>query len=103
MDQNKHFAELVGAEIDWIGCTQFSGGVCDWAGEVSDTFCNDCIHATPLDYAADPRLVLREMRKREDWSRFGREELYYMDLVGLVLDTTGKLRDAAIEWLERGK
>ena len=63
------------------------------------------------DYAADPRLVLREMMKREDWDRFV-EYIYhkqpsdinrlspYAELVfNYIPDTTGKLRDVGIEFM----
>ena len=67
------------------------------------------------DYAADPRLVLREMEKRKDWPVFVKrigariEDRYTgqppVDFVraDLILDNTGNLRDAAIEFLERVK
>ena len=66
------------------------------------------------DYAADPRLVLREMMKREDWIDFfqwASDHKKMLDYNGrgsvfiklkYLLDTTGKLRDIAIEWLEKG-
>jgi len=51
------------------------------------------------DYAADPRLVLREMMKRKEWIEFRWFiDDCWVDLI--VLDTTGKLRDLAIEWLK---
>lgn len=85
------------------------------------------------NYAADPRLVLREMRKRKDFNHFlrycngttgaveggeyaifdvkyepsgrreRREEHYKYTKrisVSYILDETGKLRDAAIEFLK---
>ena len=63
-----------------------------------------------LDYAADPRLVLREMMKREDWDSFC-DYIGYLDFsedgyplryvrMDYILDITGKLRDAAIEFLK---
>jgi len=71
------------------------------------------------DYAADPRLVLREMMKKEDYFRFAFSlynnlewpaESEYQQilmqrsiLIDYILDTTGKLRDAAIEFIEKGK
>jgi hypothetical protein len=61
------------------------------------------------DFVSDARLVLREMAKREDYVEF----LTYLDkwwmpdglisLVDLILDTTGKLRDLAIEFLNMGE
>ena len=75
--------------------------------------CKDYFHHTNPDYCADPRLVIEAMMERKDWPLF-------LDYVGgdyyppadplagnislidcnLILDKTGKLRDAAIEWLE---
>lgn len=74
---------------------------------------------TTPDYVADPRLVLREMRGREDFSyflsflMFGSEhdcledELIYaeatLQIVDFILDETGKLAQLALEWLGREK
>jgi hypothetical protein len=71
------------------------------------------------DYVSDPRLVLREMQKREGFScflsflMFGSEndcledELIYaeatLQIVDLILDDTGKLAQLALDWLEREK
>jgi hypothetical protein len=71
------------------------------------------------DYVGDPRLVLREMQKREGFScflsflMFGSEndcledELIYaeatLQIVDLILDDTGKLAQLALDWLEREK
>lgn len=61
------------------------------------------------DYATDPRLVLREMMKREDWSEFisaiycsssRTNECSIEWAFSLILDTTGLLRDKAIEFLK---
>lgn len=63
------------------------------------------------DFASDPRLVLREMMKRKDWPIFAKtlkysigDREYHGDTqtVGIIyiLDTTGRLRDAAIKFLE---
>ena len=59
------------------------------------------------DYATDPRLVLMEMMKREDWldfrllmNRYSYDHLTCVE-IELILDTTGKLRDMAIEWLNK--
>jgi len=70
-------------------------------------------HEDIPDFKSDARLVIEAMMEREDWPLF-------LDYVGgdyyppadplagnislidcnLILDKTGKLRDAAIEWLE---
>ena len=61
------------------------------------------------DYAADSRLVLKEMMKRKDWLRFKKyiNKDSYDHLIcisiDLILDTTGKLRDLAIDWLKETK
>uniref|UniRef100_A0A6M3JCU7 Uncharacterized protein n=1 Tax=viral metagenome TaxID=1070528 RepID=A0A6M3JCU7_9ZZZZ len=56
--------------------------------------------------------LLRTLIKREDWPAFvntiGSQyiNIYHYNTravdVDIILDTTGKLRDAAIEWLEGG-
>ena len=57
----------------------------------------------------DAREVLRVMMKREDWSKFlshvycdiyKTSECSVESIILLVLDTTGKLRDLAIKWME---
>ena len=63
------------------------------------------------DYTSDAGRVrlLREMRKREDWSRFKHDALCmpgydsgHDDIpIYLILNTIGKLRDVVIEWLRR--
>ena len=64
-----------------------------------------------------PRIVLKEMMKREDWWTFievyGDLQRWSNDIGGwektdlipidLILDTTGLLRDKAIEWLKGRK
>jgi len=58
-----------------------------------------------LDYVADPRLVLREMRKRADFPELlasldvQMDPLNFMDKY--ILDTTGKLVKAASEFLRK--
>ena len=70
------------------------------------------------EWTDDPRLVLREMMKRDDWDNFSEfvliahtglcvTSMVVDSSVQLVLfplyyisDTTGKLRDMAIEWLK---
>ena len=101
MDKNRELHELL--------------GLC-WHETKADTpwKCSKCGMGMSLvvypDYAADPRLVLREMRKRDDWIDFqnwcfvGVTELdgnvCYGVPIDLALDTTGKLRDMAIEYLK---
>ena len=53
----------------------------------------------------DAREVLKVMREREDWLGFlNTVGLYHSGIyaveVKYLLDTTGKLRDMAIEWME---
>lgn len=65
-----------------------------------------CSHENP-DYAADPRLVLREMiLKCKDWdgfvdrigARIGGQAYFHH---AFILDTNGLCRDQAIVWLKR--
>jgi len=116
---NCEFAELV--EIPWheeISVTIFCG---------EDRFRCSCgafydkrhelldhVEKSNPDYAADPRWVLREMVKRREWNNkmFSREiGIWDCGLIGdedwkhytktdLILDTTGKLRNKAIEFLK---
>lgn len=67
---------------------------------VASTACNP-------DYAADPLLVLREMMlKCKDWNgfvdqigaRIGGQAYFHH---AFIFDTTGRLRDLAIEWLRK--
>ena len=60
------------------------------------------------DYCADPTLVLREMRKREDWDEFrdsigGWKSPYQFVRLDLILDNSGKLAWLALEWIERSR
>jgi hypothetical protein len=60
------------------------------------------------DYVADPRLVLREMQKREDWIDFCESNRWiwanYMAIkIDVILDTTGKLARLALDWLKSGE
>ena len=109
MDKNRELHELLGLE---------------WKQTIKEcSICNSIISYKTTDpnpdYAADPRLVLREMMRCKDWSRFhmriGSRERTVIDPDGiawvinseiridLVLNTTGKLRDLAIEWLKNNK
>ena len=116
MDKNKELHELLG--LCWHEWVRNIGH------DAEDLMCDKCwrypseVGENP-DYAADPRLVLREMMRCKDWSRFhmriGSRERTVIDPDGiawvinseiridLVLNTTGKLRDLAIEWLKNNK
>jgi len=74
MDANRRFAEL--ARLYW------------WKFDNPDF--------------TDAREVLRVMREREDYESFRRHLIYtfFDDFYAPVIDTTGKLRDVAIEWME---
>lgn len=102
---NRRFAELVGADYHSYETKGMDGKM--------------HLHSNP-DFAADPRLVLREMMKREDWPEFfhfliekglavysrpifGAERRPYYLSDTLFTDTTGLLRDRAVEWMERRK
>ena len=100
MDKNRELHELLG--LEWKEEWQLK----DANGEVVLIPRED----NP-DYTDDPRLVLREMKKREDFHRFvAKINAFSLDEddalidnaipVDLILDTTGKLRDLAIEWLK---
>ena len=65
------------------------------------------------DYAADPRLVIEVMREREDWDEFA--DTYFIPAITgdgkrmfyisehLIMNRTGKLRDLALEWINKQK
>jgi len=110
MDLNREFAELVGICWHDYGRIQYEDGAIEFLT------CRKCKSVTPNpDYAADPRLVLREMVKRKDFGGdFGFQQIiggpeydkididYLIDSNG-ELDTTGKLRNKAIEFLKEGR
>ena len=102
MDLNREFARLVG--LCW---------------HEYDTETLNCIHCEKVmwrkdsnnpDYAADPRLALREMVKRKDWPEFRHKIGTVMRIIkdkpailvniDYILDTTGLLRNKAIEFLK---
>ena len=98
MDKNRVFHEMIGGKWREYPASLDIHGI-----------------RTNPDYAADPRLVLREMMKREDWDRFV-EYIYhkqpsdinrlspYAELVfNYIPNITGKLRDAGIEWMRKEK
>ena len=99
MDKNRRLVELLN------GC---------WheVEREGDSFCEHCeehyTHVQNPDFAADPRLVLRAMERIGKLDIFLQylcpEERCDLAVIHFVrkymLDTTGKLRDAAIEFLE---
>ena len=119
MDNNRRLNELLG--LCWHEKIDFddecSCGM-QWMGPQYARGINKHLRESNPDYAADPRLLLREMMKRDDWPRFldsiggfhsafaGEDGLpssiKWIDSIPLdyILDTTGKLRDLAIEWLQ---
>ena len=106
MDQNKRFHTLAGLCLhEWIPCPYTSS---EWQCKECKQFFEAPLPSMP-DYKADPREVLKVMREREDYRAFLRAKidgLGFTDqwdkniLIDLILDTTGKLRDAAIKWME---
>ena len=108
MDKNRELHELLGHcwhEPEWI---RGEGGRC------KKCKIKPLVYELPAnpDYAADPRLVLEEMMKREDWPAFcntvghswatpknGAAAHDYVYLF-YILDTTGRLRNVAIKWLQ---
>jgi len=107
MDKNRELHELLGhtTHIYAIGDDrELSRCSCGLKGYAVREI---CAKSTP-DYASDPRLVLREMMKREDFDRFvgfvNGCNGYALDLipVDIILNTTGKLRDMTIERLKGG-
>ena len=99
-ENNKIFAELVGIKpIRIHGLNMYS--------EEIDRY-------EYPDYAADPRLVLREMMKRDDWNDFYKWASDHKQILDYnsqgtvfirlryILDTTeGLLVKAGIEWMEK--
>ena len=110
LDKNKRFAELVG--ICWCEPEYYNEDIdkCHKCGAIYSTGRRSTAHP---DFGADPRLVLEEMMKREDWGGFSQFLFlkYGIEMTGVtsiftpieyILNTTGLLRDKAIEWLEVG-
>jgi len=100
MNKNQELHELLG--LEWIE---------DWVLTNSEGTTVRIPREDNPDYATDPRLVLREMMKREDWrgsegfANYLTIELggrRFLDIpLNLILDTTGKLRNLAIDWLNK--
>ncbi len=107
-DPNRRFAELAG--LCWHE-PQFVT-----LGGITKHKCKKCLKVVRHigfnpDFAADSREVLKVMREGKDFHKWIAkmnglsldEDGTLIDNaipVGLILDTTGKLRDAAIEWME---
>ena len=112
MDKNRELHELLG--LCW------HAEAAEWEDARPTCLCgmtflheqyleNHIINANP-DYTTDAGKVqlLREMVKRDDFTRFLgsiRIDLNYDDVpyieILYIIDTTGKLRDMAIEWLKK--
>jgi len=108
MDKNREFHELLG--LCWHELNPSGVGFLCTCGRWFEYEDIDNIHMRchNPDYAADPRLVLREMQKKgsdlyddfldslaPELEHYGYIEAYY------ILDTTGKLRDAAIKFMRK--
>jgi hypothetical protein len=63
-------------------------------------FSGHCKDNNP-DFCTDPRLVVREMMKREGFVAYLEERYSLQDIFCFLTDTTGKLAVKAIEWLEK--
>lgn len=120
MDANRRFAELAGIEVIephwWCGKCQSEKSPFQVTYQEYCTVCGCPVvwrEGNP-DFT-DAREVLRVMRNHVDYvpylhfvyQRELRNYAHYPDdwayLVELVIDTTGKLRDLAIEWMEGRK
>ncbi len=108
-DLNRHFAELV--ELCWheVLAQDAYTTVCSCGKKIpfGQSICRN------PDFISDPWLVLREMAKKEEWPDFcweinrRRNHQNYLNLeqvltvdIDYVLDTTGLLVKAAIEFME---
>ena len=111
MDPNREFAERVG--LCWHPAKSVSLDPNDrlFCGKCGQYVHQEQIDSAVPDFVADPRLVLREMMKREDFPLFMARLMYMGDSVegidwdhnidiDYILDTTGKLRDAAIKFMK---
>jgi len=124
MDPNREFHELLGkcwhdlVPNDWphnrlLPIKHFKCTKCD-------IYTNSCEADINPDYAADPRLVLREMDRLGKLSAFMmwlwdsescEDDLgnvlmsgeSFLHLLDYILDTTGKLRDEAIKFMKEIK
>ena len=127
MDKNRELHELLGHDWHLIIYHAESPNIIEyWSCSCGKILTNYYLMKEHLkknnpDYAADPRLVLKELMKRKDWDNFSEfvliahtglcvTSMVVDSSVQLVLfplyyisDTTGKLRDMAIEWLKGEK
>jgi len=106
MNKNQELHELLG--LEWIE---------DWVLTNSEGTTVRIPREDNPDYATDPRLVLREMEKQGMLKEFlvdiWDERIIAHDtnlatalgvmvnIIYLILDTTGKLRNLAIDWLNK--
>jgi hypothetical protein len=112
MNANEKFAKL--AEIPYYHVISYP----TWAGKYScscgkEFVASDkaALHVVKFSYPSDftdAREVLKVMMVRNDWSLFqlwiwSKTKATLDNLYMLVTDTTGKLRDLAIEWMEERK
>ena len=103
---NKAFHEAAGKcwhKDDWVDGCAF---VCVKCGTELEVGWNP-------DYCADPRLVIKVMREREDWDEFA--DTYFIPAITgdgkrmfyisehLITDKTGKLAKLATEWINKQK
>jgi hypothetical protein len=101
MNKNLEFYKLSGKrahiieEIDRNGYLGYRCEECDLEWDWKDVGCKWDVP----NYKDDPRMVLAVMRARNDWLIFLRD-LEVRDIIGLVMDKTGKLRDLAIKWMK---
>ena len=103
VDLNQRFTLLCGScWHELVAATRFKCS-CDFITTYGVEF-NQHIRDNPNpDFISDPRLVLREMMKREDWELFPCVSGDRHIDVDYILDTTGLLVKAGIEWLEKEK
>lgn len=100
-DLNQRFAELMGIdEGDFC--------ICGLNKEAHRFETHSFVGRDIPDFVSDPRLVLREMMKRDDYNQFLIEKIFKYGwtarmTIELFLDTTGLLVKAAIKFLEKGE
>ena len=115
MDPNCELAELVGLRWHEFSTDKFGEPKVCSCGFVTVTRGDMESHIQKCnpDYAADPRLVLREMAKREDFPLFMAKLMYGDNVEGIdwdhnididyILDTTGLLALAARDFMRKEK
>lgn len=108
-DRNKLFAELAG--IHWHEWSDDGGRhYSEWRSYSCDCGATTESPTEPKggpDFT-DAREVLKVMRKRDDYAQFLLEKIFKYGWSGkmvcdLLLDTTGRLHDQAVEFLEGRK